>query len=150
MPLFTQYPVLTEWLGQTPLEWRELYESRADELLAVAPNLGTVVLRVMLTERRLGLWAIRAERARRRDKKVLLEALRELTTAEKDTTKAWTDYIKAVELFREGASSSAARQPVGGYVDLLGEGPGTPGFCGQESQRESGGPKTLSHENPDA
>lgn len=120
--LSSRYPNLEEWLNLTPPNWRARYKERAETLLKAAPDAGAVVLRVMLAERRLGLWAIRAERGRRRDKKLLVEALREMTTAEKDAARAWRDYTDAVELARSTAAGLVARQPVGGFVDLLGTG----------------------------
>ena len=85
-------------------------------MLAAAPEAGPVVLRVLAAERRLALWGIRAERARRTDKKVLIEALKEMGRAESDAARAWSEYVRE----RDAAAGNAAALPVSAYVDLLG------------------------------
>ena len=109
------HPNLAEWVSLLPMHTRALHADRAEQLLAAAPEAGPVVLRVLAAERRLALWGIRAERARRTDKKVLIEALKEMGRAESDAARAWSEYVK-----ERDSESDRAALPASAYVDLLG------------------------------
>ena len=114
--LTANWPNLAEWVSLLPMHTRALHADRAEQLLAAAPEAGPVVLRVLAAERRLALWGIRAERARRTDKKVLIEALKEMGRAESDAARAWSEYVRE----RDAAAGNAAALPASAYVDLLG------------------------------
>lgn len=129
-------PDLQEWLDTISIRMRADYQRRAESLLKDAPTAANPVMRLMISERRLALWAIRAERSRRKAIPLLREALKELATAERDATRAWADYVKE----RDADRPAAGR----GYVDLIGLGAGgTPGESPGSHRLRSGGPDAL-------
>lgn len=116
--LLSVCPAILEWLDSVPAEHLRAYKLRAERLLADcgdSPVSGALCLRIMTSERRLGIWTRVAEHTRGgrnsqpKRKAALKDALKGMEIAERDVARAWVDYQR--ELARSAAPPRAAGAP---------------------------------------
>ena len=123
--LLSVCPAILEWLESVPAEHLRAYKLRAERLLADcsdSPFAGALCLRIMTSERRLGLWTRCAEFTRGgrssapKRKAALRDALKGMESAERDVARAWVDYRREcarAEPAPRAAGAPTAEQLVG-------------------------------------
>ena len=120
--LLSACPAILEWLDSVPDEHHRAYKLRAERLLADcgdSPVSGALCLRIMTSERRLGLWTRVAEHTRGgrnsqpKRKAALREALKSMEAAERDVVRAWDDYRRECAPAPRAAGAPTASQLVG-------------------------------------